>query len=159
MKIHSPVVLIIALFLAFTAGSCRQESQSKGTPSIVNKTLTIEDEGKEIKFILRDDGKVIISGSEYGEGIEATYEQEGREVILLIGSEEIEAIYDGETLEFEEEEYRPQGNNISSVNVDAYEPRIFTSSQSDAIQYRLFIPVNYDENKKYPLVLFHHGGG
>ena len=48
---------------------------------------------------------------------------------------------------------------VIGVTVDDYEPRVFTSSKGDTIQYRLFIPRGYDTNKKYPLVLFHHGAG
>jgi predicted peptidase len=48
---------------------------------------------------------------------------------------------------------------VSAVTVDDYEARTFTSSKGDTIQYRLFIPLDYDSNKEYPLVLFHHGGG
>jgi predicted peptidase len=48
---------------------------------------------------------------------------------------------------------------VTEVTVDDYEARVFTSSQGDTIPYRLFIPRGYDADKKYPLVLFHHGGG
>jgi predicted peptidase len=48
---------------------------------------------------------------------------------------------------------------VTGVTVDDYEPRVFTSSKDDTIQYRLFIPRGYDAEKKYPLVLFHHGAG
>ena len=51
------------------------------------------------------------------------------------------------------------GNAVTEVTVDDYEPRVFTNSKGDMIQYRLFIPRDYDATKKYPLVLFHHGGG
>lgn len=42
---------------------------------------------------------------------------------------------------------------------DVYEARSFTGSKNNTLQYRLFIPENYDPKKEYPLVLFHHGGG
>lgn len=48
---------------------------------------------------------------------------------------------------------------VSEVSIDDYEARVFTSSQGDKIQYRLFIPRDYDPDTQYPLVLFHHGGG
>jgi len=48
---------------------------------------------------------------------------------------------------------------VSEVGVDDYEARVFTSPQGDTIPYRLFIPRDYDADKKYPLVLFHHGAG
>jgi len=41
---------------------------------------------------------------------------------------------------------------------DAYQARKFTSSEGDKANYRLFVPPKYDADKKYPLVLFHHGG-
>jgi len=42
---------------------------------------------------------------------------------------------------------------------DIYEARSFTDSKKNTLQYQLFVPENYDPNNKYPLVLFHHGGG
>jgi poly(3-hydroxybutyrate) depolymerase len=48
---------------------------------------------------------------------------------------------------------------VSSVTVDDYEPRVFTSSKGETIPYRLFIPRGYDADRNYPLVLFHHGAG
>ena len=42
---------------------------------------------------------------------------------------------------------------------DYYEARTFTGSEGDTIPYRLFVPENYDPKKKYPVILFHHGGG
>jgi poly(3-hydroxybutyrate) depolymerase len=43
--------------------------------------------------------------------------------------------------------------------LDIYEARSFTGSKNYTVQYQLFVPENYDPKKKYPLVLFHHGGG
>jgi predicted peptidase len=65
----------------------------------------------------------------------------------------------GQENELEEEEYYPEGYNISPVGIDAYKARIFTGSQGDTISYRLFIPEDYPKGIPYPLVLFHHGGG
>jgi len=42
---------------------------------------------------------------------------------------------------------------------DIYEARSFTSSEGDTIPYRLFVPQDYDPDKEYPILLFHHGGG
>jgi len=38
-------------------------------------------------------------------------------------------------------------------------PHVFKSAQGEALPYRLFIPQNYDRKKKYPLVVYLHGGG
>ncbi len=42
---------------------------------------------------------------------------------------------------------------------DIYEARSLTSSEGDTIPYRLFVPRDYNPDKKYPILLFHHGGG
>jgi predicted peptidase len=38
-------------------------------------------------------------------------------------------------------------------------PHVFKNTKGESQLYRLFIPQNYDRNKKYPLVLYLHGGG
>ena len=38
-------------------------------------------------------------------------------------------------------------------------PKIFKSSRGETLPYRLFIPLHYDQKKKYPLVVYLHGGG
>jgi predicted peptidase len=42
---------------------------------------------------------------------------------------------------------------------DIYEARSFTSSEGDTLPYRLFVPRDYNPDKQYPIILFHHGGG
>ena len=42
---------------------------------------------------------------------------------------------------------------------DKYEARSFTGSKDNTLQYRLFIPEDYNPKEKYALVLFHHGRG
>ena len=42
---------------------------------------------------------------------------------------------------------------------DIYEARSFTSSEGDTLPYRLFAPPDYNSDKQYPVILFHHGGG
>ena len=50
-------------------------------------------------------------------------------------------------------------DEVTAVGVDDYEARSFTTSTGDTIQYRLFVPRGYTSGTRYPLVLFHHGGG
>jgi len=38
-------------------------------------------------------------------------------------------------------------------------PKVFKNSRGETLLYRLFIPAHYDQKKKYPLVLYLHGGG
>jgi len=126
---------------------------------LVGKTFTIEEDGEEIKFEFKENGVVFISGSESGDRVEGSYLQDEEDVIIKVGGEKIFAFFDGEEFELEEPEYFPPGYDITSVGIDAYEARVFVGSDGDTIQYRLFIPEDYDEDTKYPLVLFHHGAG
>ncbi|MCA1624078.1 MAG: prolyl oligopeptidase family serine peptidase, partial [Acidobacteria bacterium] len=43
--------------------------------------------------------------------------------------------------------------------VSVFKARVYTSSSGKTVPYRLFIPEKYDSRKKYPLVLWLHGGG
>jgi predicted peptidase len=38
-------------------------------------------------------------------------------------------------------------------------PHIFKNAKNESLPYRLFVPQNYDAKKKYPLVVYLHGGG
>jgi len=40
-----------------------------------------------------------------------------------------------------------------------FEKRTFITAKGDTLPYRILLPENYDKAKKYPLVLFLHGGG
>lgn len=42
---------------------------------------------------------------------------------------------------------------------DVLVAKVFKGSQGRIMPYRLFVPANYDKQKKYPLVLYLHGGG
>ena len=38
-------------------------------------------------------------------------------------------------------------------------PHTFRNAKSETLPYRLFVPQNYDRTKRYPLVVYLHGGG
>jgi predicted peptidase len=46
-----------------------------------------------------------------------------------------------------------------SQGFSLFEKRTFISSKGDTLPYRILYPEGYDKTKKYPLVLFLHGGG
>jgi beta-glucosidase len=48
-----------------------------------------------------------------------------------------------------------QGSNMTAGE---FSPRIFTE-RGNALNYQVLYPANFDENKKYPLLLFLHGAG
>lgn len=50
-------------------------------------------------------------------------------------------------------------NTASAETRDDFEARVYKRASGDTLPYRLFIPRDYDPSKKYPLVLFFHGGG
>ena len=45
-----------------------------------------------------------------------------------------------------------------TVAQESFEPAVY-HSEGDSLQYRIQYPLNYDETKKYPLILFMHGAG
>ncbi len=47
---------------------------------------------------------------------------------------------------------------VNAQSFDLYKKEIFVK-ESDTLQYRILWPVDFDKNKKYPVVLFLHGAG
>ena len=47
---------------------------------------------------------------------------------------------------------------VSNPALDIYEKKEFVYN-GNTLRYRILYPVNYDKNKKYPLLLFLHGAG
>ncbi len=47
----------------------------------------------------------------------------------------------------------------SGQDFSIFEKRTFITSKGDTLPYRILLPENYSKEKKYPLVLFLHGGG
>ncbi len=81
--------------------------------SLVGKRLTAEREGKVYTLVFSEDGKATVSGGDIGDdGVAAKYEQDGERVQIQIAGEELGAIYDGETLEFEAPPRIPQDRRI-----------------------------------------------
>ena len=55
--------------------------------------------------------------------------------------------------------YSPQQLRTLEQREKILAPKVFKSSRGETLPYRLFIPLHYDQKKKYPLVLYLHGGG
>ncbi|HZY81928.1 MAG TPA: prolyl oligopeptidase family serine peptidase [Cyclobacteriaceae bacterium] len=47
---------------------------------------------------------------------------------------------------------------VGAQDLSLFEKKLYISG-NDTLRYRLLLPENYDKSKKYPLVLFLHGGG
>ena len=58
-------------------------------------------------------------------------------------------------------EYWREENNTVDVSVLSmmFEPRIFENPEHETMPYRLYVPMNYDSSKKYPVLIFLHGAG
>ncbi|MDQ3798787.1 MAG: prolyl oligopeptidase family serine peptidase [Acidobacteriota bacterium] len=50
-----------------------------------------------------------------------------------------------------------QRQSVKSIESNTFEARIY-EKDGKRMPYRLFVPAHYDKNKKYPLVLWLHGG-
>ncbi len=81
-------------------------------PSLVGESIDAEFEAESISLTFLEDGIVTVSGAEAGDGIKGEYWQEGAEVFIEVGEMEVEAVYDGESLRFDE-----MGPLIPSQNI------------------------------------------
>lgn len=54
---------------------------------------------------------------------------------------------------------RPDSSQNPAASIDGFGARMFKSASGETMPFRLFIPSNYDAKKKYPIVLWLHGGG
>src|ERR1044071_5006506 len=55
--------------------------------------------------------------------------------------------------------FSPQQLRMIEQREKILAPKVFKNSRGETLPYRLFIPPHYDQKKKYPLVLYLHGGG
>ena len=55
--------------------------------------------------------------------------------------------------------FYPQQLRTIEQREKIFAPKLFKNSRGETLPYRLFTPPHYDQKKKYPLVLYLHGGG
>lgn len=51
------------------------------------------------------------------------------------------------------------GTTHPGLSIDHFQAAIYEDGKGRTLPYRLFVPTNYDPNKKYPLVLYFHAYG
>jgi len=85
-----------------------EDDEDEDVPSLAGKTFTIERPDAEYTWEFKEEGRVTVSGGMAGEGADGTYEQEGQEVQIRIGTFRIEGTYDGEEFDIEEREEGPR---------------------------------------------------
>ena len=49
--------------------------------------------------------------------------------------------------------------SMAEDNIDGFVARVYKNQRRQTLPYRLFTPVAYDKNQKYPLILWLHGAG
>lgn len=47
----------------------------------------------------------------------------------------------------------------SNIDATGFVEKRFVNANNESLRYLLYVPSNYDSQKKYPLVLWLHGGG
>jgi ADP-ribosylglycohydrolase len=70
--------------------------------SIAGKTLKSEFDGMEYTWIFDYDGTLVVSGGEFENNTAASYEQEGASIRINLLGEDLDGIYDGETLKIDD---------------------------------------------------------
>lgn len=53
----------------------------------------------------------------------------------------------------------PTSSPISQEQTNVFNENLFVNARNEKMRYLLFVPKGYDKQKKYPLVLWLHGGG
>jgi len=95
----------------------RMEFRADEVPSLEGKTITAELDGSAITIVFGKDGEATVSGGKYGEVAKAVYEQEDQRVWIEGGEDMyLEALYDGESLEFWNNKVR--GDVMYIINCD-----------------------------------------
>jgi hypothetical protein len=81
----------------------RIELRWDDAPSIAGKTLKSEFEGMEYTWIFDDNGRIAVSGGEFENNATASYKQKGSRIKISLFGENLDGLYDGETLKIDED--------------------------------------------------------
>ena len=142
--------LVILFLLPLSMLSYGEEDESM---SLVGKTLTARvGDDEPTTWVFRENGEVMVSGGEAGEGLDAYYKQDGRKVYIEVAGFELEATYDGKTLEFTED--------VSERTVEGiHSGTLKTELVPSPARYSVLLPPSYESgDKTYPLLFWLHGG-
>jgi len=179
------IVIAIALSIVVPLSACAENPDEKKNPIIGTWELTSDwgkgaEKGKHIVSVNPDLTGTVKDLEEGWTSKLRNVESKGDAVsfsFFLKDTEEYEFTFEGKVVDKDiKGEYTVFGTTAVVVGTrlsaaeaasaaaqksfrDYYEARSLTSSEGDAIPYRLFVPEDYDPDKQYPVVLFHHGGG
>jgi len=96
------------------------EEEVEAAFPIAGKTFSTSIEGTMYTWIFEDEGQLVVSGGEAGEGTAGDFEQEGEEVYIWVADYYIEAAYDGS--EFDITEIKEPGTVSSGpLQVTSYD--------------------------------------
>jgi len=93
---------VIRTLCALGLEADKLDAEGDDVPSIEGKTLNITFERDTVKLVFKEDGEVLISGGQAGEGMTGHYEQDGADVVISVEQVKIHCIYDGKKLEIQE---------------------------------------------------------
>ena len=93
--------------LGLEADEYEEPEPEVDVPPLAGRIFTVSDDGQEYTWVFEEDGKATLSGSAAGDGTDATYRQQGKNVYISAAQFSLEATFDGENLEFKEDEEGP----------------------------------------------------
>ena len=78
------------------------EEEEEDPFTLAGQTFTTRIEGEDYTWVFEEDGQLVVSGGEAGDGTDGEYEQEGEDVFIDVGGYYLEARYTGDEFEITE---------------------------------------------------------
>ena len=154
--------------LEIIKGSIPNTEGEDDVPSVTGKSLTTEDDGQVLTWKFEEGGKLIILGPGLGDGMEARYKQNGKNIDMWGDSFKIQGLYDGEELQLGKDDEKggekyeltedslPQ-DGVPKGTVTKYSwttSEIYPGTTRD---YWIYVPAQYEPSRPACLMLFFDG--
>jgi len=140
----------------------------RDVPSVTGQTLMTEDGGEIVNWKFEEGGKLIISGADMEEGLEAKYKQNGRKINIWTEDWQLQATYDGKEFDIgkgdekKEVEYELSGDSLPKEGVPKGKITKYSWNRSEIYpgstrNYWIYVPAQYDPAKPACLMVFFDG--